>query len=232
MNIFSAPFEWLRSKLGLPSKETRFGRYRHWEYAQANDAEIWDSDPNKDELVRAQELAKAGDQGGAFRIWHALAERGSVWSMLEVARCYRRGVSVPSDATRAEDWCRRAFEAGSQRALLWYGGMLVSRGDIDRGEAIFRVGASQDWAPAIYWLAWCQLQRSNERSTYLSVRPLLERAAAAGNPRARQALAWWMARGRFGLSVIPAGLRLAWKSSGIELAEIEAGKKDTVAKAV
>jgi TPR repeat protein len=216
---------WLREKLGLPSIEWRSARYRAWEFRHAGEADLRRAERDEDALTRARELATNGDQVSAFRIWQEQASEGSVWAMYELALCYRRGKGVTSDDESAEEWCRRAFEGGSERALLWYIGMLARRGDYVQAEAVCTVSAEKGSAAAIYWLAWFRIRRSAKPATYRSVRPLLEEAAAAGNPRAIRVLGYWMAHGRFGLREVPAGLRLAWETSGLEFDEFRAEQR-------
>jgi len=204
--------------MGMPTLADIRRLTRNWDYAQANDQSVLDNDPQKDRVTEAVELLDA-DPHAAFRILLDLAEQGSVWSMLKVGECYRRGRGVPADASLAEDWIRRAYEGGSQRALLIYGDLLASRGDLDGSESVFSAGTDCDWAPAFYWLARRRLDRGNTRGTLLQVRPLLERAAELGSPQAKWVLARNMLWGRFGLREIPRGHNLMREFSRGMLAE-------------
>jgi hypothetical protein len=131
-----------------------------------------------------------------------------------MAWCYHTGTGVPSDPAHSEEWYRRGFEAGSQRALLEYGKLKASQRDFDACDAIFSVGAANDWAPAQYWLACARFWKSRTPATLRRIRPLLESAAAKGSPAAKWFLGFYMGRGWFGLRAIPAGFGLVMEFSG------------------
>jgi len=206
--LLGAPIEWLRAKVGALSNDAHGRRWRAWETAQVDDQELWKKDPHANKAAKAFALHDI-DWPRAFPMLLDLAQRGSVWSMTRVAYCYFRGLGVSPDLVEAENWYRRAYEAGSQRALLDYGRLLARRGEFVRREAVYRAGAARDWAPASYLLARLLIERSNTPKAYLEARPLLERAAVQGSPAAKWWLARYMARGRFGIREIPRGIRLA-----------------------
>jgi TPR repeat protein len=128
-----------------------------------------------------------------------------------VAWCYHRGEGVAADVAESEAWFQRAFEGGSQRGLLEYGSLNWWRGDLDKCEAIFSVGAANGWAPAQYWLAKVRVRKSRTRATLWEVRPLLEGAIANGSPAAKWFLGYYIGRGWYGLRAIPSGLKLLWQ---------------------
>ena len=194
------------------SQETS-NRSMAWDYQHTNDAAIWDAELDKEALREAIDLAATSPEH-AFEIWLALAGRGSVWSMVEVGRCFRQGIGVSPDVERSEDWYRRAAGRGSQRAMLRYSGLLRAREDYAACEAISRIDAEKHWAPAMFWLAWYRLKQSRTRDTYQGARPLLEEAASQGHPAAKWLLAKSMAHGRFGLRDILRGQKLIWDIAG------------------
>lgn len=192
------------AKTGRPA----FDRWcQAWDYAQANDREIYEADPLIGPVQDAIEKMQSQPTWG-FANLLALAERGSVWAMLHVAGAYLSGQGAQADSMQAETWYRRAFEAGSLRALLDYGGLLRNRGEFERAEKVYAVGAAQDWGPALCWQAICLVRQSDNRKTYQRAYPLLERAAALECPRARLYQSHWLSRGRLGLRRIPQGMSL------------------------
>jgi len=198
---------WIARKLDLPPPKFRNKLLRDWDYAQIDDWALLNADPNK-ELAK-EAIARIGTAPEkSVQALLDLAERGSIWGMLWMAWCYHTGIGVPSDHAKSEDWERRGFEAGSQRALLYYGKLKASQRDFDACEAIFSVGAANDWAPAQYWLACARFWKSRSRATLRRIRPLLESAIARGSPAAKWFLGFYMARGWCGLRDIPAGFRL------------------------
>jgi TPR repeat protein len=206
-------FDWLYAKIGLPSNravnELQWGRSSTWDWKCARSWD-WDAlsyDPQKADAIEAAALSE-NHPSIAFQRWLAAAEKGSGWCMREVGRCYYHGIGVAQDTSRAEEWFRRSFEAGSQLGMLECAKLAHSRDDFAECEAIYSVGAARTWAPALFGLAWSLLKQSKKRETYLRALPLLEGAAALGSPAAKRFLSLYMAKGYFGLLKIPRGLGL------------------------
>ena len=86
-------------------------------WKKTNDAALWEQDQAQERMRSADELW-AIDPTKAFQQFRDLAAQGSVWSMNIVGHAYTRGRGVQVDLAQAEKWYRRAFEAGSDRALL------------------------------------------------------------------------------------------------------------------
>jgi TPR repeat protein len=207
--VFCAPFKWLCGVLNAGCAEMNAAvrkRLLDWYYTQANDWEIWERDPEKDRMKEAFRLFPGNREAG-FQLLLELAENGSVWSMLSVAKYYESGNGVLPDPERMEHWFKRAFEGGSQNAQLRYTRILGLRLELAKCEEVLSVGAANDWAPALYWLARYRLRRSRSRETLTQVRPLLERAAAKGSLAAQKHQAQLMLWGRYGLRDIPRGFR-------------------------
>jgi hypothetical protein len=187
-----------------------------WDCAHSNKWEILRREADRDALTQAFNLY-ASDPQAAFRLWLELAERGSVWSMFEVATGYTGERGVATDPGEAEKWFKRGFEAGDQRAMLECARMAVESGDYAAAEAILQGGVDQDWAPAMFWLAWYRHKQSDSRETYRNVRPLLEAAGQQGHPAAQMMLGRFMAKGKFGILHIPAGWKQLRRVSGSAL---------------
>jgi TPR repeat protein len=215
--------DWVCVKLGVGSwgdnSEKIWKVIHKWDYAQANDDLILGDEPQAERMNKALALYES-DQEAGFQECLALAEEGSVWCMGKVAWSYFRGQGVSADISRAEEWYRRGFEGGSTRFLLDYAALLLKRDGFDAAESAFRSAAADGWPPALFWLAWCRIKRSNTRQALVQVRPLLERAAAHGSPGAQWFLAHNMAHGRFGLREVPRGFWRYWKWTGRIFPEI------------
>ena len=154
------------------------------------------------------------DPKQAFDLLLPLAEQGSVWSMLHLGLCYRKGLGVTADVAKAEYWYGRGYAAGSEWALLAYAYLLDLRGALELCEEVFRAGARKGWAPAMYLLADFLLKRRKGRPALSEARDLLERAAQQDYPGAQFILAQRMTQGRFGIREMRRGMALMlayWK---------------------
>jgi len=206
--------DWLSAKIGLCPSSGNIAKIwvlnDRWDYSQANDQAILETDPDRDRAREAAALITS-DPERAFPLVVALASKGSVWSMIQAGWCYYNGLGVEPNAAEAESWYRRAYEAGSDRALLDYARILTSRREVALLEAVYSAGAARNWTPAALRLARLRLRLSATRKTLLEARPVLERAAEQGSPGAQFLLARNMGSGRFGLSEIIRGQRLMYK---------------------
>jgi len=77
--------------------------------------------------------------------------------MEKVGYQYAWGNFVPHDWERAQDYFRRAIEAGSWMATLKYARLMADRGHFDVCEAVLQDGVNADFLPACYWLAMVSL---------------------------------------------------------------------------
>lgn len=177
-----------------------------WAYTQANDAEIWCAEREQKQVAAAIELDGV-DRVSAFHEFLALAERGSLWSMVRVGYHYQVGRGTSLDIEKAEHWYRLAVDGGVQQAQLRLGKLYWCRKDFARAAEVYQVGAGQKWSPAMYRLAQCKLAMSRSRQTLSEARQLLEAASEKGDLGAELYLASLITRGRFGLRQIPRGWR-------------------------
>lgn len=218
---------WTKLRAWLDTSEARAEMARRdqvWDYAQANDAEIMDADPRIEDVREAARLLE-GEPQEAFSTLLDLAEQGSVWAMIHVAWCRHTGCGTPADPLDAERWYKRAYEAGSDRALLDYALMLRGRGASDLEAEVYSAGVARDWAPALCAYAQLRISQADSRRQRLVQKPLLERAASYGSPRAQLLLARHMLRGKFGLRYVPEGVRRAYQMIRERLSENDAGEK-------
>ena len=176
-----------------------------WDLKNSNSNELVSGEEEVEAISRACDHADADDFAGALEIWRDLAERGSVWSMVEIARCYEYGRCVVRDVGEAEFWYQRAYAGGSQVAMLKCANFAASRNDFSACARILQWGVDQNWAPAQFWLAWYRRKQSDSKATYRTILPLLQKAAQRGHPAAQICLANFMMRGKFGWWRIPAG---------------------------
>ena len=205
--------DWLTRSLLAIGRLWRSGEPRKplaWPDARPNDKAVIRNDPDRKAVGEALTLWKTDPETALPRL-HALADRGSVWSMLTLGISFT-GYGADPDPGQAESWYRRAIEGGCQRALLNLGGIYESRGDFAGCEKLYGADWVRHWAPAMYRLAWVELQQPTTPARLDHVRLLLERAAEQADRRARMDLAHLMIRGRFGWRHIPRGFRLAWKA--------------------
>jgi TPR repeat protein len=185
---------------------------RRWEYAQANDWDILQADPFKDEVLAAIRLHDASPKEGFVQLLD-FANRGSIYSAPYVAWSYAVGWGVPKDPEEAQAWYRRAFEGGSDRGLLDYGADLVSRGQIGEAEKVYEAGWQRGFVPAVYRLIRLNLRSTLPLAERLAWKVPLEWAASEGHPGARYLLSKYLIRGLFGVRGIPLGLRLLFAYS-------------------
>jgi TPR repeat protein len=199
-----------RDWVDSPTAEFRSEVNRRREYVQAESSTDWECEANVDALRAAHADHVAGVDGALERLVD-LAEEGSPIAATMVGEAYRWGHGDDIDPVEAEIWLRKAYELGSRRGLLSYGTMVYSRKDWAAAEKIFRTGVLANWPEAKAWhVAAIAKQQPGERVP-IDLLPELEAAAAAGHLWANERLGWEMARGRFGLSKVPKGLRIAWR---------------------
>ena len=199
----------LRRRLDLPSHYFRRAFNRRWEYEQADTSAAWDSEPDF-EALRAALAESADTPEAAFDRLLCLAKDGSVVAMTAVGEAYYWGSGTAVDPTEAENWLRRAYELGSRRGLLSYGRVVYGRHDLPAAEQIFRKGADTGWPEAKFRLADAIWRGAPGNDKPAEVWTLVEAAATAGHPFARQWYGGAMARGHFGLASVPRGFRLLW----------------------
>lgn len=184
------PFEWLKAEFGPAySKVIREKIFQDWRYAQADDSDIIEGDPQYDALVDADRLWRSDPEGGMLDLI-ALAERGSVGGMLLVGWAYQVGMGVSPDDALSEHWYRLAFEAGSLQAQLRLGRLYEERSDFARCKEVYGVGAADRWPPAMFYLARTKFHRPINPAEVEEARLLLEDASAQGDLGAQMLLGW------------------------------------------
>ncbi|MFZ0721355.1 MAG: tetratricopeptide repeat protein [Xanthobacteraceae bacterium] len=179
-----------------------------WMDTQINKMALWEQEADQERILHADGLQET-DPAQSFNEYLALAEQGSVWSMVPVGIDFETGRGVPQNLQQAEAWYRRAYERGSDYGLLELGRLYRQSKRFAEAEAVLRTGVERGLAPAMLPLAWCYLMSAHWRQKREETLTLLERASSAGDLSARRFLGTAMARGWFGLSRIPSGFKLS-----------------------
>jgi TPR repeat protein len=177
-----------------------------WFDTQANNVAIMEREADPVAISRAYDLLKT-DPAESFRQFLALAEGGSVWSMANVGYLFQYGPGIAPDLVQAENWYLRAYQAGSDYALIWLGDLYQKSRRYEQAQAVFRTGVERSFVPAMFRLAWSYWSSPDWPQRRDEAMALLERGAAAGDFSAKRFLAAAKMRGRFGLRHIPDGIR-------------------------
>jgi uncharacterized protein len=167
----------------------------------------WAKEPDMESLTRAHSLL-ASDPGQALTELKALADRGSVMSMLYIANAYRNGVGSGTDLQQAEEWYRRAMDRGSVLGSYELGRVYYEMENYPKAEKAFRAGESQNYAPSINMLGMMHLGGTGVEQNTGKARDLLERASALGHIFAKRNLAFLLITGRYGLREFLRGVGL------------------------
>jgi uncharacterized protein len=136
-----------------------------------------------------------------FHIMRQAANRyGYPDAMSMVAEAYQSGLGTRRDPEAAESWFRRAINAGSSRAAVEYGRMLVARADDpvaqQRGIRLLQKAAA-DMSPS----GWAAIGKLHLDEAFPDAEPArgivyLQRARLAGEPSATAALGEAYLQGR------------------------------------
>jgi TPR repeat protein len=184
--------------------------------AENLDSELSSQGTNSDALfkedrdpVRLRDIyeLRTSRPADAFSQFLALAEDGSVWSMIQVGYAYEAGLGTQRDRVQAEKWYLKAYEAGADFGLLRSSALAFKRGDIARARAILNDGIAKGLPQAMTDLAAMELRLSRTEEARGRARLLYEQAIALGDLSAKIFYARAMAHGRFGLKLIPTGIR-------------------------
>jgi len=211
------PFAVLRERIAavgcIGDQPEADAKFRWWRDAQLNDRYLIKDDPQREEMSAAIELGKS-DPKAAFPQLLALAQGGSVWSMLYVGTVYARDTIGAKDFAESERWLRLAMEHGSRRARLYLCNLYAMQSDFDACEKVLQPCIAERFAPAMYILGMAKLR---QRPLTAQIREdayiLLKEASMLGDVGAQWALSRRMARGWFGWRRIPQGFQLGVDAS-------------------
>jgi TPR repeat protein len=181
-----------------------------WIAAQTNETAMWERESEADqERIRYAHGLESSDPAQSLNEYLALAEQGSLWSMVRAATALASGTGTPPDFAQAEKWYRRAYENGSDEGLLQLGDHYVKTGQFAKAEEVFKTGVERGLSPALYRLAWTYSKSGQWPQKREEALMLLERASSAGDLYGKLFLSRAMIRGWFGLRLIPRGIRLS-----------------------
>jgi TPR repeat protein len=124
-----------------------------WTDAQTNETVIWEREADQERIHFAHSLL-SDDPTQSLQEYLALAEQGSLWSLVRVAAAFASGTGTPVDPAQAEKWYRRAYEGGSDVGLLRLGHHYLRSRQYTKAEEVFRTGTERGLAPAMSRLAW------------------------------------------------------------------------------
>jgi hypothetical protein len=152
-----------------------------WLVAQMNNGEMWDREPEGvQERIEYADGQLSTDPARYFKEYLALAESGSLWSADCLGAAFEWGVGTERDLVQAEKWYRRAYEGGSDGALIRLATPYSGSQQYAKAEEVYRRGVERNWAPAMYRLAWVYSKCPGWRARRDEARTLLEGASAAG----------------------------------------------------
>lgn len=156
-----------------------------------------ENEPDLTRLNEAHGLLET-DPARAVKELQSLAELGSLSSMLYLGWAYQKGTGVDVDTKQAEIWFRRAYEKGSKLAIYYLGHLYLGQQEYSKAQEVFAVGASMDYAPAIYCLGQMYVDGAGVSKQPDKARALLEQATALGHIFAKRSLAKLLMSGQFG----------------------------------
>jgi TPR repeat protein len=176
-------------------KETAKKHQRAWSDAHINKRAVWEREADQERVHLAARLLHT-DPGQSLKEYVALAEKGSLWSMICAGAMFEAVDGPQLDLAQAEKWYRRAYENGADDALLRLGRLYLRTGRYQKAEEIFKTGVERGFAPALYPLAWAYTRSGDWRQKRDEAFRLLKEASAAGDIGAKQfRAARWCAGG-------------------------------------
>jgi len=192
--------------------------FRHWVWEESRKQERYAASKLKaqarePDAARAMEIFKVlqTDPARGHALLVELADQGSAWAMEELGISYENGRHVSFDLNEALRWYHKAVKASSFTAVISFARVLTKLGHHDRCDKFLSKNLECGFPAVHFWLAWYRIKRAKSHAAYREVKPLLEYAAKHGHIGAKVIVANAMARGRFGVSQIPSGLKMLLK---------------------
>ncbi len=131
---------------------------------------------------------QAGDYKGAVIQWLPHAAKGDPDALFNMGQAYKLGRGVPMDAAKAEDFYRRAAEAGHAPAQTNLGILLAQRGDKAAAAELWKKAAAKRDARAQYMLGVLYFNGDTLPKNWPLAYAYMVRANNAGLPQAARAL--------------------------------------------
>jgi hypothetical protein len=169
----------------------------------------WHDEPDVERYRRSLKLVSEHAPGAIVEL-EALADLGSIRSMMYLGFLYDGGKFVSRDPNRAKFWYNRAIQAGAIDGWYYLGRLFVGEGAYAKALEAFREGSDHNHVLSINWLAVMYFRGWGVARDLEKARYLWERASSMGHLVSRRHLGVLSLTGRFGVLQIPRGLSLLW----------------------
>jgi TPR repeat protein len=163
----------------------------------------------------------------AIQQFRALAERGSLLSMLELGRAYASGIGTPIDVSQAEMWFGKVAQLGSIRAHWYLGRLLMRQRKYQEAKDALSFSAARGYAPALFDIGRLYLHGWGVERDRLKAQNYFERSADAGNVFAKTRLAGLLLRSGKGFSAKLKGVALVFSAYRDLLVAMFSGKLES-----
>jgi hypothetical protein len=140
------------------------------------------------EEERAWEALEAWNYRAAARLFEPLAERGSVYALINLGWMYSRGHLGARDPKKAIALWEEAVRMGSIDAKHRIARTLLDNGDLPRARTLFLEGAEWGYKPSIYWAGRMLIHGQGGEADRRAGVALLKRAADGGHVFAHREL--------------------------------------------
>jgi hypothetical protein len=135
------------------------------------------------------------DSANALIELKALAESGSIMSMVYLGDAYKLGKGTKIDLSRAEEWYRRAADKGSLLGSYSLGRLYFRLKRYVEAKNAFSVAAARDYIPAVHFLGRMYASGKGVEKDSVKAEQLLERASKNGSVLAKGVLAYLLTHG-------------------------------------
>jgi RimJ/RimL family protein N-acetyltransferase len=197
--------EWPNPLPGSEKGEVEY-QIRREEWWTVTDDDIWAVEPDVQQLRKAQTLLDT-DPKSAIEIFHQLAAKGSIRSMVSLGTIYRRGTDIQRDLVEAERWYEKAAARGHIPGSYGLALTHLKAGYYRKAVIQFEIGANANFIPSIYMLGEMLYRAQGVSRNVAKARQLWEQVNARGYLPAKAALGRLLMEGHFG--VMP-GFRGIW----------------------
>ena len=150
-------------------------------------------------LLRAAYAKFATSPETAVRELEALANEGSLMSMVYIADAYQKGKGVTKDLSEYESWLEKAMKAGSSYAGYMLGRLHLRNRNYIRAKEVITVSASMNFLPSIVLLGQMYQKGNGVAVDYQKARQLFEESYTQGHLYSTKFLAKILLSGKFGL---------------------------------
>ncbi len=171
-----------------------------------------DYEPDFSQLVALYREYQIFPTAKVIRKLEALAERGSMQSMVYIGIAYRDGHGVIKNENLAESYFVRAFEAENDIGGYYLGKHYMSQGRYHEAFKVLNKSAIYKYAPTLCCLGYLYLNGFGVDKDLQKSKEILEEASNLDNIWAKRHLANVYKSGEFGIYKIIYGYCLMWAS--------------------